>query len=242
MALADRDYDGGGDQGQRPGRLAGSPMTRALLIANVAVFVLNSLLRTTSGMPWGTFLDRWGAFTVADGFFGAQIWRLITFQFLHGDLFHVLFNMYALYMFGPIVERWWRSKPFLIFYLVSGMAGALFFALLWALPGVLDGTSPNTPLVGASAGIFGILIATAVIAPEGRVVLLFPPIPMKMRTFAIGILAFGIYIVVANGRNAGGEAGHLGGALAGYLMMVLPPLRDLLRLANRPSGRFRPFR
>lgn len=211
--------------------LADTPITRGLLIANVAVYLLNVLLR--GGTEWGSVLDRFGAFTVAQGIFGLQLWRLITFQFLHANLTHLLFNMYALFTFGPLVERWWRGRPFLVFYLVSGVAGALFFTLLWMAPGFLEGTRANTPLVGASAGIFGVLIATAVIAPEGRVVLLIPPVPMSMRTYAITILLFGIFMVVVNGRNAGGEAGHLGGALAGFLMMVLPPLRRLVGSVSR---------
>lgn len=231
MGLRDRDYYGGYQPPQRMGVLADAPVTRGLLIANVAVFLLNALLRGGDG--WGSVLDRFGAFTVAQGVFGLQLWRLITFQFLHANLTHLLFNMYALFTFGPLVERWWRGRPFLVFYLASGVAGALFYTLLWLAPGLLEGTGPTTSLVGASAGIFGVLIATAIIAPEGRVVLLIPPIPMSMRTYAIAILLFGVLIVVMNGRNAGGEAGHLGGALAGFLMMVVPPLRKLIRWAAR---------
>lgn len=228
MGFGDRQYSGGG-YGGGGDFLAGSPVTKGLVIANVAVFLANFLIRSLAGVKWGSFLDEWGPFTIAEGVYGLQLWRFVTFQFLHGDLFHLLFNMYALATFGPLVERWWRSRPFLVFYLVCGVAGALFFTLLWALPGVLEGVRPYSSLVGASAGIFGILIATAVIAPEGRVMLLIPPVPMKMRTFAILILGFGIFMVVVNGRNAGGEAGHLGGALAGFLLMVVSPLRKLIQ-------------
>jgi len=240
MALADRDYYRPESEGPPPA-FAGAPVTKALLIANVIVFGLTWILRSSGGGggSWASVLDRWGWFTVQEGLFGLQVWRLITFQFLHANLLHILFNMYALFVFGPIVERWWRSRPFLAFYLISGMMGALFFALLWAVPGVLEGARASTPLVGASAGIFGILIAVAVIAPEERVILLFPPIPMKMRTYAIGILALGTYIVLVGGRNAGGEAGHLGGALAGFLMMVVTPLRNLISRLDPRTVRLR---
>lgn len=231
MGYADRDYYR--QEVQRPpSRLAGAPVVKWLLIINAVVFLL-TLFGRGNDPPTDSALDRFGWFSIAEGLQQFQVWRLFTFQFLHADFIHILFNMYALYMFGPILEQWWRSRPFLLFYLLSGIAGALFFVLIWAIPGFLDGVSAQTPLVGASAGIFGILIGVAVIAPEGRIMLLFPPIPMKMRTFAIVILAFGLFAVLANSKNAGGEAGHLGGALAGFLMMKVGPLREfLMRLGS----------
>ncbi|NNC89346.1 MAG: rhomboid family intramembrane serine protease [Akkermansiaceae bacterium] len=235
MGAADQDYHHP-PVARPPSRLAGAPVVKWLMIINIAIHVGAVAI-------WGQNPNRLsppemiGAFTITDGLYGWQLWRLLSFQFLHAGYLHLIFNMYALYMFGPILERWWQSRAFLGFYLLTGAAGALCFVVLWAVPGLLEGISPSTPLVGASAGIFGILIGVAVIAPEGRVMLLFPPIPMKMRTFAMVIMGFGLYMILVNGHNAGGEAGHLGGALAGLLFMKVRPLRKfLLALGGRPRG------
>jgi MFS family permease len=158
------------------------------------------------------------------------LWEFATFQFLHGSLGHLLFNMIGLYFFGPWMERWWGSRKFLWFYLLCGCAGAAFFTLL-ALAGFLP-TGLQSSLVGASAGIYGVLIGVGVIAPALRVALLFPPIELSMRQFAIALLAIAA-IMVAGGYffpdtslfwNAGGEAGHFGGAILGYFLVRSPGL------------------
>ena len=128
MGYADRDYYRQGMQ-RPPSRLAGAPVVKWLLIINAVVFLL-TLFGRGSDPPTDSALDRLGWFSIAEGLQQFQLWRLFTFQFLHADFLHILFNMYALYMFGPILEQWWRSRPFLLFYLLSGIAGALFFVLI----------------------------------------------------------------------------------------------------------------
>lgn len=92
-------------------------------------------------------------------------------------------------------------------------------------------------MVGASAGIFGLLVGVAILAPQGVIRLIFPPIAMKMRTFALLYLGLEVYLVLTNSSNAGGSAGHLGGALVGFLLMKLPAGRGLLvRVANSGGG------
>jgi membrane associated rhomboid family serine protease len=178
---------------------------------------------------------QWGCFTLGEGLYGLQLWRLVSFQFLHANFIHLLFNMIGLYFFGPFVESWWRGRRFAAFYLLCGVAGALGYVLLSRVPGLL-GTTDATPLVGASAGIFGILIATAVLAPDARVMLLFPPIEMKMRTFAIVFIGIAVYQIVSRGENAGGEAGHLGGVVAGWLLMRFPGVLDALDRGARVAA------
>jgi membrane associated rhomboid family serine protease len=159
---------------------------------------------------------------VATGLFGGRVWELLTFQFLHGGIGHLAVNMIGLYVFGPWLERWWGSRRFTVYYLLCGMAGALFFALLWWL-GMFPDTGPYTPLVGASAGLYGILVGVAVIAPDLRVMLVFPPIELSMRQLALAVLAIAVLAVLTGvGGNAGGEAGHLGGAIVGYLLIQRP--------------------
>lgn len=206
-------------------RIAGCPVVKWLLILNVAVFFLDILLPTAG--QFNSQLSKWGVFSVEEGLVGGQIWRLFSFQFLHGGIFHILFNMYALFIFGPILERWWRSAGFLAFYLLCGAAGALFYALM-GVTQILPEGFVGSVLLGASGGVFGVLIGAAVIAPEGRIQLLFPPIPMSMKTFAIALIVFELAMVFLGASNAGGSAGHLGGALMGWLFFKVSPLKNWL--------------
>ena len=229
MGLADRDYYGRPPRSGPPprpvGPLAGAPVTKALLIANIAVFIIDMLLHP-SNVPYGP-LTAFGAFTVDSAVFHGRIWEFITFQFLHANVGHILFNSIGLYFFGPFMERWWGDRlRFLVFYLACGVAGGLFFTILM-LGGIVRDASIGTPLIGASAGIYGLLIGTAMIAPQARVQLLFPPVELSMRTFALGLMGIAVFMILTNLHNAGGEAGHLGGAIAAYFFVKYP---DFLRL------------
>ena len=226
MGYADRDYFRE-TSGRPPGRLAGAPVVKWLLIVNLGVFLVALLLDF-----WAASVE-FGKFTIREGIGGVQVWRLITFQFLHGDFGHLLFNSIAIYFFGAFVEQQLRSRAFLVFYLLCGVAGALGYA---ALVSVSDAYR-DVGVVGASGGIFGILVVAAMIAPDMRVQLLFPPVTLTMRLMAILMLGWGLLVVVTGGRNAGGEAGHLGGALAGFLLWKVPVLRGLLANLSRPGGR-----
>ncbi len=199
---------------QMSGRFAGAPVTKWLLIINIAIFMLD-----TVGAGERSFgrLTPYGFYSTDACFEFHQYWRLLSFQFLHANTMHLLSNMFGIYMFGGIVERVLGSKRFTAYYLLCGIAGALLYTLLAAVGWLGAGW-----LVGASAGIFGILVALIVIAPDMQVVLLFPPIPMKMKTFGMLILGIGAYVVLTDGDNSGGEAGHLGGALLGFILMKNP--------------------
>mgnify|MGYP001829016714 CR=1 FL=1 len=136
MGFADRDYYRQG-QGRPPGRLAGAPVTKWLLISNVVLWLLDVLFQTetrTEIVP--SVLHEWGYFSVETVFHKFQVWRILSFQFVHGHLGHVAMNMWGLFLFGPFVERWLRSRPYLWYYLLCGIAGALFYALLAAMPGL----------------------------------------------------------------------------------------------------------
>jgi membrane associated rhomboid family serine protease len=214
MGLADREYqrrDVGGD-----GFLSRlTPVVRWLLLSNVGIFFFD--------MFFGHKFLQFGAFAIQSAIFEYRIWEFLTFQFLHGSLGHLLFNSIGLYFFGPWMERWWGSKKFLLFYLLCGCAGAAFFTLLMLL-GLLPG-STQTGLIGASAGIYGIFIGVAVIAPSLRVALLFPPIELSMRQLAIALLVISSGAIILNwGGNEGGEAGHLGGAILGFILVRHPQL------------------
>ena len=220
MAWQDRPYHREGPSNPFSARIGGSSMVAWLLGINAGVFLLNNiLLGSTRGD--GLSPAHWGHFSVAKGVFGLQVWRWVTYQFLHASFGHVLFNMIGLYFFGPMMERWWGSRRFLAFYLLCGIGGAGLFSLLTFVPDVI-GLSSQSPMVGASGALFGILVGCAVLYPNQQVMLLIPPIPMKMRTMAIVFLGLAMLSLMAGAKNAGGEAAHLGGALLGWLMIRNP--------------------
>jgi len=206
-------------------------VTKWLLIANIVVFLTDVMT--------GQYLTYYGTFAVRTGLFGGYIWEFITFQFLHGSLGHILFNSIALYFFGPLMERWWGTWKFLAFYLLSGVGGALLYSLL-GLMGIIY-LGPG--IVGASAGIFGILVGCGMVAPDARIRLLLPPIELSMRQLAWGSLVIAAFLLVFPiFNNAGGEAGHLGGALVGFLLVKYPSLLGWIGRRSRRVIRPEAFR
>ncbi len=262
MGIYDRDYvRSGPSQGthqppaHRVARFRMVSVNTWLIIINILVFVvqLNLPKGTTSQYLLGDPLFIYGHFSTFEGFQRLEVWRLVTFQFLHANITHLFFNMLGLWIFGSLVEQYLGRRKYLAFYLVCGIFGGLTYLLLNLLgtagglsfPGVL----PNhtyTPLVGASAGVFGVIMACAFISPNSVVQLLFPPIPLKMRTMAygyVGLAAFNLFI--ARGQNQGGDAAHLGGAFAGYFFIRNPHLltdffdlfNDSRKQGSKPRGK-----
>jgi membrane associated rhomboid family serine protease len=160
-------------------------------------------------------IQRAGYFSTDKAIRHGQVWRFITFQFLHGSPIHLILNMVGIYLFGPIVEGQFGSRRYLAFYLLCGLAGAACYLLL-ARTHILI-SDPREPLVGASAGIFGLLIASAIIAPDVQVFYYFFPITIGM--LAIFGMLMALYSVISLGYNAGGEAAHLGGGVLGFVLM-----------------------
>lgn len=171
-------------------------------------------------------LSAYGHFSTGKVWIDGQVWRLLTFQFLHAGIWHIFLNMFALFMFGGLVEGYLGRRRYLLFYLLCGAGGALLYMLL-NLVGFISGADipfllfhyPYVPLVGASAGVFGVLAAAAVIAPNSIVYLILPPIPLKLKWVVLGYLGISVYVLYVQGHNAGGEAAHLGGALVGYMLI-----------------------
>jgi membrane associated rhomboid family serine protease len=215
MGLYDRDYTRSGHNMYNTGYTSGrqmrvgfpklTPMVKKLLIINIAVFVAGVFVP-----PLRMWLIEW--FSVLPESFsqGVQVWRWISYQFLHGGVWHVFLNMLALYFLGPTVERYWGSRRFLIFYLSCGVAGAAFYSLLVAVDFLSVG-----PMVGASGSILGLLAACAILFPHFKVFIIPFPFPVPIRIVAVGLTFVYILAVVGKGANAGGDAAHLAGLAAG---------------------------
>ncbi|WP_241544368.1 rhomboid family intramembrane serine protease, partial [Xanthomonas translucens] len=191
------------------------PVTQALLIGNVAVFLLQLLLGDDTFAPFMLWpISNFDAFSPGQNF---QIWQLLTYGFLHGGFSHLLFNMLALYMFGGPLEQTWGNKRFLTYYLVC-VAGAGLCQVLVGWWAVSNGGDPY-PTLGASGGVFGLLLAFGMLFPNQRVMLLFPPIPMKARTFVIVFGALELIMGFTGWQPGVAHFAHLGGMLFGWLLI-----------------------
>jgi membrane associated rhomboid family serine protease len=208
-------------------------VTRWLLVINVAVFVLDYFLIRRqltlvdgNGQPMVQLplLAMYGHFSFGLAIGKLELWRFISYQFCHANLTHILVNMMGLLLAGPIVEETLGKRKFLTFYLVCGAAGPVAH-LIFGLLGILS-VQPFTPLIGASASIYGILLVAAMIAPDEEVMLAFPPIDVKLKWVALAMVGLSAAAVIWNWENAGGHAAHIGGAVMGYLMarrLLRPP-------------------
>ena len=214
-------------------------ITTWLIVINVAVYFIDGAL--------GHFLSNNFYFSTE---YSLEFWRFVTFQFLHANQAHLIFNMIGLYFFGPIVERYLDRKRYLAFYLLCGISGAFLYYMLNLLgfiagdiniPGLLS-NDIDVPLIGASAGVFGVLMAGSYLVPSAKVLFMFI-LPMQLRTLAWIFVGTAVLTVITEGSNAGGEAAHLGGAAAGWYFIRRPHhLRgffDFLGQADPTSKHFR---
>lgn len=233
------------------------PTVPAMRPAGAAVISADIVLASTRqkvGERQWTYMPpmtAYGHFSTAKAFFGLEVWRFVTFQFLHANITHLLMNMIGLWFFGPIVEHHLRTgKRFLAYYLVCGIFGALLYLTLNLLGSVFGVKLPGvlfsdifTSLVGASAGVFGVLMASAKIAGK-ETMYVFAVIPMRVSTGAYLLTAAALLNLLMGGSNAGGDAAHVGGAVAGFFfirnMHLLKDFFEVLgpgRKAAKPTPR-----
>jgi membrane associated rhomboid family serine protease len=186
-------------------------ITGWLIAINIIVFFLDGIPGPTQFQ-----LSAWGYFSVTTAIYHLQIWRFITFQFLHANVQHIMGNMLFMICFGPIVEPHLGARKYLAFYLLCGIAGTIFYMLLCSV-GLLV-TNPSIPMVGASAGIFGLIVAAMRVAPLLQLRLALTPVTFYVRT--VGWVCIGIAVYMAmTSKYAGGEAAHLGGGLLGWYLI-----------------------
>ena len=162
-------------------------------------------------------------------------WQPVTHMFMHGGFWHLFFNMYTLYFFGRVLEEKWGAKKFLVFYFVTGLGAALIHTgVEWLqmqhwMAQVADGmvaaqakihALKMTPTVGASGAIYGVLMGFAMLYPDARLTMIFPPVIMKAKWF---VLIFGAIELLTGITGVGGgiaHFAHLGGLIFGLLLIL----------------------
>ena len=206
-------------------------VTKYLLLTNVVVFLLQEVAKG-AGIDLVATLGL--HFFLADNF---QLHQLFTYMFLHANLSHIFFNMFALWMFGRTIEHTLGARHFLIYYLVCGVGAGLCQELFqygeYWMEGLADYERVRTPdgiypmgeflnywrTIGASGAVYGILLAFGYIYPNHRIMLLFPPIPMKAKYFVIGYAALELFSSFSANDNVAHFA-HLGGMFFGFLLLL----------------------
>jgi len=163
---------------------------------------------------------------VLDTGFGA--WQLVSYALLHGGIGHLFFNMFALYMFGLPIEQAWGSRRFIVYYLVCVIGAGLLQLLVAALAGDVY------PTIGASGGVFGLLLAFGMMYPNQRIMLLIPPIPMKAKYFVVGYGLLTLVFGLTGTMPGVAHFAHLGGMLFGLILILHWGRQDYRR---RQSGK-----
>lgn len=187
------------------------PITRAILIANVAVYLLEQV------MP-GPLIQLFALWPLGPLF---QPWQVVTYAFLHDprNLLHILFNMFALYMFGGALETYWRSHGAATFYVLFYFASVLAAAATELL--VLGRSSVVEPVLGASGGIFGLLLGFAWFFPRSKLIVLPIPIPISAWLLVTIYGAIELWLGVTGHQDSVAHFAHLGGMLGGAIMILL---------------------
>lgn len=229
MGIYDRDYNKDPNAG---GRMRGmgrggarivlpplTPVVKWLLITNVAIFIIGKLFDPTEKLLFPFF----SVSTITPGQ-SLQLWRIISYQFLHAGIGHIFRNMLFLYFFGPMLEQLWGSKRFLWFYLVCGAMGGIFYPLL-----VFFNVLGPGYLIGASGAIFGILAAGGILFSRMRVFIMgIVPIPLGVLAGIFALISI-LTLLNVQGANRGGEAAHIAGMAAGAVYVLWPQVTRRMR-------------
>lgn len=204
-----------------------SDVVKHIIIANVIFYVLFCDPNMSPFYKLFPVLSLW--------YFDApyfQPWQLVTHFFMHGSLMHIFFNMYALYLFGTVLEKVWGAKRFVIFYFVTGVGAAILYNFIGGIEyymeygtmfpfkeGIIAARS-FVPMVGASGAIFGLLTAFGLLFPNTELRLLFPPITLKAKHFVLIYVGIELFLSF---KTFGGDNiahfAHITGALVGFLIV-----------------------
>ena len=205
-----------------------------IIIINVLVMVMMALNETF-------MLEKFALFYPTSPFF--HWWQPVTHMFLHGGFAHLFFNMYALFIFGSVLERVWGTKKFLLFYFVTGIgAAAVHIGVQWIQMQVLMTSAGEgsmaaiqaihnlkmTPTVGASGAIYGVLMGYAMLYPDSVLTLLFPPVSLKAKWFVLIFAAIELALGIFGTRAGIAHFAHLGGLIFGFILIMYWKKRHML--------------
>ena len=198
-----------------------STTLKALIGANVAAFVITSLmpvLKEYLGLVPALVLHRF------------WVWQLATYMFLHGGIFHILFNMLALWMFGADLERIWGTRYFLKFYFVTGVGAAVLTVLFSLLPFDFARQVQFSNTIGASGAIYGLLLAFAMYFPDRPILLVVFPVPARIAVMILG----GIALFSSLSESGGvANATHLSGLIVAYFFLKGARLHPIAEVKYR---------
>ncbi len=199
------------------------PATQALILLNVVVFLLQSAIGNQLIGPFALW-----TFGAGDAPSNFHIWQLVTYGFLHGNLTHLFFNMLALFMFGSDIERLWGPRRYLVYYFACVVSAGIAQLAVSSVMG-----SGSYPTIGASGGVFGVLLAFGMMFPSRMVMLLIPPIPMRAWVLVLVYGAIELFMGITGTQSGVAHFAHLGGMAGGFLLIQY--WRG--RLPIRPSRR-----
>ncbi len=178
-----------------------------------AMLVANGLLFAAQQVQFEFMLYNFALWPVGSPRPEFHVWQLLSYGFLHGNLNHIFFNMFGLWMFGRDLERMMGAKRFLIYYLTCIIGAGIVQVIVAGTQGGIY------PTIGASGGVFGILLAFAMAFPNRVIVLLFPPIPMKAKYFVLLYGLLELYLGLSGRAPGIANFAHLGGMLFGFLLI-----------------------
>jgi rhomboid family protein len=215
---------------------------KTLLLAHVGVF-LTQVLLLKAAPPYGIWFNNWLAAWPQLFWGSGALWQPFTYMWLHSprDIFHIGFNMLALWMFGSPLAAAWGPRRFLRFYLLCGTGAGLLIMLLPAIPTFLGLWVPGSyahPTIGASGAVFGVLLAYSLTWPDRTIMLLFPPVPIKAIWFIPFIFGFEFLFGPSNISHVG----HLGGVLVGWVLFRRENDLPLLPSRQQILWRWRRYR
>src|SRR5215467_1810427 len=212
-----------------------TPGVQLLILANVAVFILEAFVQYFGGPTRYIWLLKWFGLVPAGVFPLFRIWQPFTYLFLHdiSSIWHILLNMFTLWMFGREIEMVWGRNRFLRYYFLTGVGAGVLNVVVKTIPAFWTHQYSIVPTIGASGAIFGILIACAVLFPDRRAYVFPIPIPIKMKWIVAGVATITFLGTLGLGNDTVSHISHLGGMLIGYLYLR----RDsyLYRLRNEVS-------